>query len=71
LARVIDSEGFGDILSIAAHPFTTCGLLKEMKRQGYKPKVLVGLTSTSSLEVMQGCPKDVEGMIDIVYKPGK
>jgi branched-chain amino acid transport system substrate-binding protein len=52
-----------DILSIAAHPFTTCGLLKEMKRQGYKPKVLVGLTSTSSLEVMQGCPKDVEGMI--------
>ena len=52
-----------DILSIAAHPFTTCGLLKEMKRQGYKPKLLVGLTSTSSLEVMQGCPKDVEGMI--------
>jgi branched-chain amino acid transport system substrate-binding protein len=52
-----------DILSVAAHPFTTCGLLKEMKRQGYKPKVLVGLTSTSSLEVMQGCPKDVEGMI--------
>ena len=52
-----------DILSIAAHPFTTCGLLKEMKRQGYKPKVLVGLTSTSTLETMQGCAKDVEGMI--------
>jgi branched-chain amino acid transport system substrate-binding protein len=52
-----------DILSVAAHPFTTCGLLKEMKRQGYKPKLLVGLTSTSSMEVMQGCPKDVEGMI--------
>ena len=52
-----------DILSIAAHPFTTCGLLKEMKRQGYKPKVLVGLTSTSTTETMQGCAKDVEGMI--------
>lgn len=52
-----------DILSIAAHPFTTCGLLKEMKRQGYKPKVLVGLTSTSTQETMQGCAKDVEGMI--------
>ncbi len=52
-----------DILSIAAHPFTTCGLLKEMKRQGYKPKVLVGLTSTSTNETMQGCAKDVEGMI--------
>jgi branched-chain amino acid transport system substrate-binding protein len=52
-----------DILSLAAHPFTTCGLLKEMKRQGYKPKVLVGLTSTSSMETLQGCAKDVEGMI--------
>ena len=52
-----------DILSIAAHPFTTCGLLKEMRRQGYKPKVLVGLTSTSTMETMQGCAKDVEGMI--------
>jgi len=52
-----------DILSIAAHPFTTCGLLKEMKRQGYKPKVLVGLTSSSTSETLQGCAKDVEGMI--------
>ncbi|MGH9578869.1 MAG: ABC transporter substrate-binding protein, partial [Terriglobales bacterium] len=42
-----------DILSIAAHPFTTCGLLKEMKRQGYKPKVLVGLTSSSTSETLQ------------------
>lgn len=52
-----------DILSIAAHPFTTCGLLKEMQRQGFKPKLLVGLTSTSSAETMQGCPKQAEGMI--------
>lgn len=52
-----------DIVSIAAHPFTTCGLLKEMQRQGVKPKVVVGLTSTSSLETMQGCPKQAEGMI--------
>jgi len=52
-----------DILSIAAHPFTTCGLLKEMQRQGVKPKLIVGLTSTSSLETMQGCPKQAEGMI--------
>ncbi len=52
-----------DILSIAAHPFTTCGLLKEMQRQGVKPKLIVGLTSTSSLETMQGCPKHAEGMI--------
>ena len=52
-----------DILSIAAHPFTTCGLLKEMQRQGVKPKLIVGLTSTSSQETMAGCPKQAEGMI--------
>ena len=52
-----------DILSIAAHPFTTCGLLKEMERQNVKPKLIIGLTSTSSAETMQGCPKQAEGMI--------
>lgn len=52
-----------DIVAISAHPFTTCGVLKEMQRQGVKPKLLVGLTSTSSQETMQGCPKQAEGMI--------
>ncbi|MFN0301569.1 MAG: ABC transporter substrate-binding protein [Burkholderiales bacterium] len=52
-----------DVVSIAAHPFTTCGVLKEMQRQGVKPKLVVGLTSTSSLETLQGCPKQAEGMI--------
>ena len=52
-----------DIVAISAHPFSTCGILKEMQRQGVKPKLLVGLTSTSSLETMQGCAKQVEGMM--------
>lgn len=52
-----------DIVAISAHPFTTCGVLKEMQRQGVKPKLLIGLTSTSSQETMQGCPKQAEGMI--------
>ena len=52
-----------DIVAISAHPFSTCGVLKEMQRQGVKPKLLVGLTSTSSLETMQGCAKQVEGMM--------
>lgn len=52
-----------DVVAISAHPFTTCGVLKEMQRQGVKPKVLIGLTSTSSQETMQGCPKQAEGMI--------
>jgi len=52
-----------DIVAISAHPFTTCGVLKEMQRQGVKPKVLVGLTSSSSLETLQGCAKQAEGII--------
>jgi branched-chain amino acid transport system substrate-binding protein len=52
-----------DIVSIAAHPFTTCGVLKEMQRQGVKPKVLVGLTSSSSMETLQGCATQAESMI--------
>jgi len=52
-----------DVIAISAHPFTTCGVLKEMQRQGVKPKVLIGLTSSSSMETMQGCAKQAEGMI--------
>lgn len=52
-----------DVVAISAHPFTTCGVLKEMQRQGVKPKVLIGLTSSSSMETMQGCAKQAEGMI--------
>lgn len=60
--REMKSAG-ADIVAISAHPFTTCGVLKEMQRQGVKPKVLVGLTSSSSLETMEGCGKQAEGMI--------
>ena len=52
-----------DIVAISAHPFSTCGVLKEMQRQRVKPKVLVGLTSSSSLETLQGCAKQAEGII--------
>ena len=52
-----------DVVAISAHPFSTCGVLKEMQRQGVKPKLLVGLTSTSTLETMQGCAKQAEGMM--------
>jgi branched-chain amino acid transport system substrate-binding protein len=51
-----------DILAIGAHPFTTCGLMKEMSRQRVKPKLVVGLTSTASLETLQGCANLVEGL---------
>ena len=52
-----------DIVAIAAHPFTTCGMLKEMERQGVKPKLLIGLTSSSSLETLQGCAGEAETII--------
>ncbi|OFZ98281.1 MAG: ABC transporter substrate-binding protein [Betaproteobacteria bacterium RIFCSPLOWO2_02_67_12] len=52
-----------DIVAISAHPFSLCGALKEMQRQGVKPKLLVGLTSSSSLETLQGCAKQAEGII--------
>lgn len=52
-----------DLVMISAHPFTTCGVLKEMQRQGVKPKMLVGLTSSSSLETLQGCAAQAEGMV--------
>ncbi len=52
-----------DIVAISAHPFTTCGMLREMSRQNIKPKVLVGLTSSSSLETLTGCANEAEGLI--------
>jgi branched-chain amino acid transport system substrate-binding protein len=52
-----------DVIAISAHPFSLCGALKEMQRQGVKPKVLVGLTSSSSMETLQGCAKQAQGII--------
>jgi branched-chain amino acid transport system substrate-binding protein len=52
-----------DMVIISAHPFTTCGVLKEMQRQNVKPKLLVGLTSSSSMETLNGCAQQAEGII--------
>jgi branched-chain amino acid transport system substrate-binding protein len=34
-----------------------------MARQGVKPKLIIGLTSSSSMETMEGCARQVEGTI--------
>ncbi|MEQ1951781.1 ABC transporter substrate-binding protein [Mesorhizobium yinganensis] len=52
-----------DIVAISAHSFTTCGALREMERQGVKPKLLIGLTSASTIETIQGCAPQAEGML--------
>jgi branched-chain amino acid transport system substrate-binding protein len=52
-----------DVIAISSHPFTLCGMLKEMKRQRVKSKLIIGLTSASSMETLQGCAKAAEGVI--------
>ena len=52
-----------DVVAISAHPFTTCGVLKEMARQNVKPKMIIGLTSSSSMETLQGCGTQAEGLV--------
>ena len=60
-ARAFKRSG-ADMMIVSSHPFTTCGMLKEMKRQRIKPKVLVGLTSSSSAETLKGCSAAAEGI---------
>ena len=60
-ARAFKRSG-ADMMIISSHPFTTCGMLKEMRRQRIKPKVLVGLTSSSSAETLKGCSDAAEGI---------
>ncbi len=52
-----------DIIAISAHPFTACGVLTEMGRQGVKPKLLVGLTSMTTPETLETCGKYAEGIV--------
>ena len=52
-----------DVVALSSHPFTLCGMLKEMKRQRVKAKLVIGLTSSSSMETLQGCSKAAEGII--------
>ena len=52
-----------DVVALSSHPFTLCGMLKEMKRQRVKAKLVIGLTSSSSMETLQGCAKAAEGII--------
>jgi branched-chain amino acid transport system substrate-binding protein len=52
-----------DALILSAHPYTTCGSMREAKRQRVKYDILIGLTSSSSMETLQGCAKEAEGII--------
>lgn len=52
-----------DIVLISAHPVTSCGTLREMARQGVKPKLMIGLTSSSTVETLKGCATEADGII--------
>jgi branched-chain amino acid transport system substrate-binding protein len=52
-----------DVVAISAHPFTTCGVLKEMARQNVRPKMMIGLTSSSSMETLNGCGAQAKGLV--------
>ncbi len=52
-----------DILVMLSHTFSTCGSVKELKRQRVKPRLMVGITSTANTETMTGCGAAVEGLI--------
>jgi branched-chain amino acid transport system substrate-binding protein len=52
-----------DIVVISAHPFTACGVLREMERVGVKPRAIVGLTSVTTPETLEKCGQQATGMI--------
>jgi hypothetical protein len=52
-----------DAVVISAHAPTTCGVLTELDRQNFRPKLLVGLTSASTPETLQLCGAAAEGLL--------
>jgi branched-chain amino acid transport system substrate-binding protein len=52
-----------DVVIVSAHALTTCGVLKELAKLHYRPKLLVGLTSASTPETLQLCGAEAEGLL--------
>jgi branched-chain amino acid transport system substrate-binding protein len=51
-----------DVVAVASHPFTTCGFLKELGRQAFRPQAIVALTSSITDETLDGCGEEAEGI---------
>ncbi len=52
-----------DIVVLASHPATTCAVLAEMHRQGVRPRLVVGLTSSATPTTLAQCGKDADGLL--------
>jgi branched-chain amino acid transport system substrate-binding protein len=61
-AKSIAAAG-ADVVVISAHALSTCGVLRELSQLKYRPKLLVGLTSSSTPETLKVCGADAEGLL--------
>jgi branched-chain amino acid transport system substrate-binding protein len=52
-----------DVVVLSAHSTNTCGVLREMRRQGVHPKAIVGLTSASSDVTLRLCADVADGLL--------
>jgi branched-chain amino acid transport system substrate-binding protein len=52
-----------DIVVIAAHAHSTCGVLRALAERDVRPALLVGLTSASSPETLERCGAAAEGLL--------
>jgi branched-chain amino acid transport system substrate-binding protein len=52
-----------DVVVISGHAATTCGVLGEMARQSFRPRLVVGLTSASTNETLRQCGPDADGLL--------
>lgn len=60
-----------DLVVVPAGRFSGCAVLREMKRQEVKPRVIVGLTSAATPATLRDCGVEVEGMIvPTTFHPG-
>lgn len=56
-------EAGADVVVLSAHAATTCGVLAEMRRQGVRPKLIVGLTSAATDATLARCDGLAEGIL--------
>ena len=52
-----------DVVVISAHALTTCGVLRELQRRRFRPRLIVGLTSASTPETLKLCGTAAEGLL--------
>jgi branched-chain amino acid transport system substrate-binding protein len=57
------ADANADVVVISAHALSTCGVLTELARLKYRPKLLVGLTSSSTPETLKLCGAQAEGLL--------